>query len=172
MPATRYTSPVRPCVILRHVLLGAYLYVTLAAFLFAFTINTVRLPGIPYRVLLWAYGMMAPYQGDDEWNGALRVEARGPDSAWQTIDIARYMPYGFGERNAREFFRVFEVGGEDAQKEKVTEFARQLLEREQARGMPYRAIRISFEKWPRSPGGFEQLRLEPFIQRTFLTQVP
>jgi hypothetical protein len=170
----RYTSAVRlrPAVLLRHAFLLLYLFVTVSAFLYTFTITALRVPGIPYLVLRWAYGMMAPYQGDNEWNRALLVEARLPDGTWTPVDISRYMPYGFGERNAREFFRVFEPKGDAYKKQKIGEFASQILAKERARGMPYAALRVSFEDWPRSPGGFEHLRHDPFIDRTFLIQVP
>lgn len=154
--------------ILLHAIILGYLVVTAGAFAFSMTKRTV----LPYRVIHWSYGMMAPYQGDTTWNADLRAVAELPDGTRERVDIDQYLPFGFGERNVRKFLRFYAKRGVAGQRAKFTEFAEQLLRRERARGKQYTSLDLTFERWPRSPIGFEALRLPHFLlQNEFVTHV-
>jgi hypothetical protein len=156
--------------LLQNLALIIYLCITLSAFVF--TLSRVRVPGVPHTLLHWAYGMMAPYQGDTDWNGAMYVTAQLPDGTWQEVDTSPFMPFEFGERNVREFFRVFVAPTPvEGQRSAFTEYALQLLDRERESGKEYQSLRIYFDQWERSPAGFTFLRHEPFVHRQLVTRV-
>lgn len=136
---------------------------------FVLTMFKVRLP--PYPLVHWAYGMMAPYQGDTSWNADFVYEGLRGDGAWESIDVDAYMPYGFGERNVRKFLRIYKGLGDAGHRQKFGEFALLLLDRERAHGREYRAVRVWFEQWPRSPAGYGYLHTPLFTARELVIQV-
>ena len=150
--------------LVQHSIVFGYLAITFGAFVYTMS----RIEILPKWVTRWSYGMMAPYQGDTPWNADFVYEGRLPGGAWKRIDIDAYMPYGFGERNARKFFRVYD---DAARRGKFAGFALLLLDRERAHGRPYEAVRITYEQWDRSPAGYEFLRLPAFTMRQLLTEV-
>lgn len=114
--------------------------------------------------------MMAPYQGDTSWNADFVYEGQLPDGSWEAIDLDRYMPYEFGERNVRKFLRVYSRYGNLEHRRKFTEFALQVLDRERVRGMSYSAVRVFFDQWDRSPAGYDYLRTPLFTRRELVTE--
>ncbi|MBI1813004.1 hypothetical protein HY285_02045 [Candidatus Peregrinibacteria bacterium] len=158
-------SPIR---FLQNAIVVAFLAITGSAFLF--TMTRVALP-VPRPLLLFSYGMMAPYQGDDEWNNALIAEGRLPDGTWQSIDLDRSFPVGRGERTIRERLQGVRFFAKEKVQQAYSAFAVQLLTHERERGATYTAVRLWNDDWPRSPGGYEQLHLPAFTTRTFLTFV-
>ena len=149
---------------LQQIIVIVYLAVTAAAFVFTMT----RISLLPLWVTRWSYGMMAPYQGYVSWNDDFLYEGLRPDGEWERIDIDRYLPHGFGERNVRKSLRVY---AEADRRRKFTEFALSLLAHERARGRDYRAVRVFFDHWDRSPAGFEFLHTPLFTEREPLTNV-
>jgi hypothetical protein len=150
----------------QQLVLFFYLTVTTAGFIF--TMTRLEIPLIPKLLVWWSYGMMAPYQGDRPWNGDFLYEGQLADGSWVPIDITPYMPYEFGERNVRKHLKIYKG---ELRVSKFTEFALMLLDRERARGTPYRSVRITYEQWPRSNGGYDFLRVPTFMTRSFITQV-
>ncbi len=128
-------------------------------------------PFLPRALVHWSYGMMAPYQGDTSWNADFRYEGLLNNGKWETIDLARYMPYGFGERNVRKFLRIYQTLDTDGQRSKFNLFAQQVLALERKRGIPYQAVRVTYEQWPRSPAGYEYLHLPAFTTYLPITEV-
>ena len=155
--------------VLRHTAVLAYLLVTAIAFVF--TMTRVRIPLVPYKVMHWSYGMMAPYQGDTSWNGDFIYEGQLANGTWEVISLDRYMPFGFGEKNVRKFLRVYQKYGAEEHHKKFTEHALMLLDRERARGKDYTAVRVWFDQWPRSNGGYEFLHTREFTTRRLITSV-
>ena len=158
--------------VLEHAVIVGYLLITASALVFTLSIQRVTPPFIPRFFLYWSYGMMAPYQGDDAWNSALMTQGRRLDGAWVNVSLDRYMPYGAGERNAREFFRVFQAQGDDVKLAKLQDFLRQFQRHEAQQGNTYTSVRAYWDTWPRSTGGFQFLHQPLFTKRVFITQVP
>jgi hypothetical protein len=154
--------------LLQHAVILLYLTVTFGAFFFTMTKH--EFPFLPYPVIHWSYGMMAPYQGDTDWNADLRAEGL-KDGSWERIDLNPYFPFGHGEKNVRMFLRIYLGRGLNGQRDKYTELALQILDRERERGKEYASVRLYFDTWWRSPDGFEALRLPGFTESEFLTQV-
>ncbi|NOS67414.1 MAG: hypothetical protein HOO67_03570 [Candidatus Peribacteraceae bacterium] len=150
--------------ILQNTVVFVYLTVTAAAMVYTMS----RISLLPRLMIRWSYGMMAPYQGDTAWNGDFLYEGQLPDGTWERIDIDAYMPFGFGERNARKFLRVYD---DETRRTKYPQFASLLLERERAKGRDYQAVRVYFDMWDRSPAGFEFLHTPLFTKRKLLTEV-
>ncbi len=151
--------------LLQRLLVVAYLFLTAAAFVF----TLFHVTFVPYAWIHWSYGMMAPYQGDTDVNADLMAEGEASPGHWQAINLDSYMPYGFGERNARKFLRVYEPLGEQTEREKYTELTLEILDRERAGGRAYHALRLTIDTWPRSPDGFEALHHAPYTQKEFVT---
>lgn len=161
----------RPRALFDHAIIAGYLLMTAAALLYTLSLRTVEVPLLPQFLVYWSYGMMAPYQGDDLWNSALVVQGKKQGGAWAPVSLDRYMPYGAGERNAREFFRVFTARGPQAQRDALQQFLLQLQRHERERGSAYISLRAYWDTWPRSPGGFEFLHQPLFTTRQLITQI-
>jgi hypothetical protein len=155
---------------LRHAGILFYLLVTFAAFLF--TMTRVRVPVLPWPLVAFSYGMMAPYQGYHPWNGDLRAEGLAASGGWERVDLSPYFPFGRGEANIRTFFLTFRARGESELRDQERKFARQVWVRESESGRTYRHLRMWREQWPASPLGFDALRREPFVTTELLSQVP
>ena len=149
----------------QHIVVIVFLILTLTALILTMT----KLLVLPLSIVRWSYGMMAPYQGDTYFSADFVYEGRLPDGSWEVITIDPYMPYEFGETNVRKFLRIYQDRGTEGQRKKFTDFALILLERERARGTPYTAVRIWFEQWDRSSGGYEFLRTPLFTKRELVT---
>lgn len=146
-------------------------YLTITAHAFFFTMTKIVPPYISYDLLRPSYGMMAPYQGDRAWNGDLRLMGELPDGTMEPVDIDRYLPYGEGERNVRKFLRVYGWMGPLGHRQKFGELGLLVLDRERARGKPYRSIEMYFDYWWRSPEGYSALRLPDLMESTYITRV-
>jgi hypothetical protein len=153
-----------------YVILLSYLAVTVAAFLY--TTLRIQIPFLPWSLVHWSYGMMAPYQGELSVNGDLRAEGEEPDGTWQPIDLAPYFPVGFGERNVRMYLRTFRGDGDEAYRAKYGELAQRVMALEAERGRLHRAVRLWWDTWPRSVDGFSALRRAPYISSELILTVP
>ena len=165
-----YAFPVSLRRLLAHGFVLCYLALTASAFFF--TMTKIPVPLIPERLLRFSYGMMAPYQGYSTVIGDLLAEGERSDGTWETIDLDPYYPMILGNQLMFRQLRSFERDGEAVHKEKYTELARLLRDREEWRGRAYEAVRLTRIEWPTSPAGFAALRREPFLTKYFITQVP
>lgn len=155
--------------LLQHGVVLAFCAITTAAFLY--TMTRITLPFIPSPLIYWGYSMMAPYQGDVPWNNDLYVEGQLPDGTWEEVSLDPYLPHGFGERNVRKFFRVYGHAGSKSKRPLYTAYFLQILDRERARGKSYSSLRVYWDTWDRSNGGFDFLHTPLFTKREFITQV-
>lgn len=144
-----------------------YLAVTCAAFIYVMTRIRVL---FPEPVVIFAYGMMAPYQADSEWNTDFIAEGL-QGTAWHPIDLAPYYPFGFGETNVRKHLITFHWRGAESDQRARASQALQILALERRRGHSYTAVRIIQQQWPRSPEGFDALRKKPYMTSEVLTEV-
>ena len=160
---------------LRHafvsVLVVTYLAITAEALLY----TLFRVRAWPWPLVRWSYGMMAPYQGDTDFNDDLLAEGKRADGTWQKIDLDPYFPVGHGEKNVRKHLRTFKPAeGVDpaGYHAAFSVFGKQLLERERLRGREYRAVRLTWQQWPRSPLGYEARKNPPDLLERVITEVP
>lgn len=151
--------------IVGHIVLVAYLYITACAFLF----TVIRIPvftTFPRRVILYSYGMTAPYQSASAPHGAMYAECL-QGTTWLPIDLAPYYPQMFGERNAREYFAAYAYSGieEDriAQRGRYADALARVVE--QQTGTKCSRIRLSWDKWPEMSGPFDFLHVSTFTER-------
>lgn len=156
--------------IIAHTFIACYVSVTLSAALFSFT--KVNVTPIPWPVLRYSYGMMAPFQGYSTTNVDLLAEGLNDKDEWKTIDLDPYYPMILGTQIMYRRMRSFSFIGEDMHKQKYTELAELLLEREKHRGRTYEAIRLTWQEWPASPKAWDALRKESEITNHFITQIP
>ena len=145
----------------------AYLLVTAGAFVYTMTGYAV----LPVYAIYWSYGMMAPYQSDSENNTDIFYEGILLDGSSRIISLDPYMPYASGERGARESLRLYQSLGKPLHRRMFTAFALQLLAHERERGRDYRAIRVYYDTWPRSPAGYQFLHTPVFTTHELLTEV-
>ena len=154
---------------LRHAAVVAYLVLTLLAFLHTMSHAPVflRVPGV-----LFAYGMMAPYQGIEREAVDLRAEGRDAAGAWHAIDLAPYYPVGAGEAIARRYLFPFRAEGPGAMRVAYARLAVQLRDHEREQGRVWAHVRLSWDTWPLSEEGYQTLRRDPRIHSTVLAEVP
>lgn len=149
--------------------IGVYLWVTICAFLL--TILRIYIL-IPQSLVLYAYGMMAPYQSYGEKHQQLLVEGESSPGVWGKIDLTPYYPVLYGERNVREFGAVFPLEVPDERTEWLrTSYARKILELERRKGNHYSAIRLSWEQWPTMTGEFEANKIPVATEKFFVFEM-
>ena len=168
MRENRYTfDMVRMRLVFLNTILITFLAIALAGFLF--TMFRIRLP-LPWILVRFSYNMMAPYQGDTDENEELVAEGLTDNGAWAYIDLHPYLPFGDGERNVRMYLRSFRKSEDELALGAYQEFAKKLFEREHARDIPWKSVRLVWEEWPRSPLGFNAARMDAV--RTPIVTVP
>ena len=146
-----------------------YLVITAAAFVY--TMTRERL--LPQPVISWSFGMMAPYQGDTDWNAVLVAEGKLTSGAWQRIDLEPfYRPFSHGEGLIRRYFFHDGTFGTPGNTTRYRQLGEALLRLEQRAGHPFTAIRFTLEQWPRTPEGFEAKHLPQFTKVIPLVTVP
>lgn len=155
--------------VLLHTSIAAYLIFTASGFLYTFA--RYDFPGVPHVLTHISYGMMAPYQADSEWNIGLRADGQLMDGTRERIDLHRYYPVGTGERSAREVLIGIRHGGDEALQKAYRSLAEQVMAHEADRGREYLSVTLLLEEWPRSPEGYEALRVAPYVQETHLITV-
>jgi hypothetical protein len=148
-------------------LICVYFVITLGGLYMTFTHK-------PFPILTtlsyFSYGMLAPYQGDSDYNVDVAVIAYEPSGATVLLNVHKYFPGVFAERNSR--LRLEQLAGQSLPAMRVlyTEMLTQILEHEHQSGHPYTGLRLYWEKWPRSAEGYSELR--PQSERFFLVSVP
>ena len=152
-----------------NVFLLFYVWITLCAFLL--TLLRVRILH-PRAAVLYAYGMMAPYQSYGLTHEEMLAEGRLPDGTWEVIDLARYYPVLFGERNVREYFAMYnyDIRPEMRDEHRQT-WARRLLTLERERGKPYDRLRITWQQWPNMEGLFRENKFPAATQTEPMVEV-
>ncbi len=150
--------------IVGHIVLLVYLYITACAFLF----TVIRIPVLttfPRKIILYSYGMTAPYQSASAPHGQMIAECQNGDE-WTIIDLAPFYPQMFGERNAREYFAAYAYSGKD--EDRVVQrrhYANTLQRLLTERGTVCTQIRLSWDKWPVMTGPFDALHQPVFTER-------
>jgi hypothetical protein len=144
----------------------------MTSYAFTFTMVRVQIPFIPWPLLRFHYGMMAPYQGYSMTNADLLAEGKRSDGSWERIDLAPYYPTIRGTQIMYRRLRSYFALGNAAHTDAYRKLALLLLEREQRKGRTYEAIRLTWQQWPVSPLGFEAMRTEELTENVFITQVP
>ena len=146
-----------------------YLVITAAAFVYTMT----RMQIFPQTVISWSFGMMAPYQGDTDWNAVLVAEGKMPSGQWRRIDLdPYYAPFSHGEGLIRRYFFHDGTFGTSGNSARYRQLGERLLAVENSKGAAYTAIRFTLEKWPRSPEGFEAKHVPAFTTVVPLVTVP
>lgn len=154
--------------ILRQILILGFLIVTFSAFL----LTMFRFyPPIPRSILLFSYGMMAPYQGYERYNADLRAEGQDSSGAWHAINLDPYFPVIRGEEHIRKYYMIFTDKDPVAITTASTTVATKLLQLEKEKGKDVRAVRLYWDQWLPSPLGYEALRTASGSFRDLLTTV-
>lgn len=156
--------------ILAHLLILTYCVITFFAALFSFT--KIQITPIPWPVLRYSYGMMAPFQGYSTTNMDLLAEGQQNDGAWVTIDLDPYYPMIRGNQVMYRRLRSFKFEGEEKHKAKYTELAELLQKHEKNRGNEYESIRLTWQEWPASVEGWDAERKAEKTTDYFITQIP
>ncbi len=100
---------------------------------------------------------MAPYQSDDPINFRVVATGYASDGTSQRIELAPYLPYGFGERNAREMLRLHDLPLSALHRSHFVAFGLRILEQERARGRYFTHLDLALHFWERSPAWYEFL---------------
>jgi hypothetical protein len=150
----------------QQLLILSFLWFSAGGFAYTMTHRWPRF--IPWQLTAISYGMMGPWQSYTVENARLIAYGETTLGTWEPIDLEAYYPFLRGEAGIRMMLRPFLA----KRGEKYQELAQQLRALEAKRGRPYGRVRLYWEKWPKSPLGFEALRQEPYVTRTFVTQAP
>lgn len=145
-------------VILQRIFLLYFLSMTAYAFLY--TMSRVEMfPFIPWVVLRYHYGMMAPYQGYATENADLLAEGL-EEGAWQRIDLDPYYPMILGNQIMYRRMRSFSFLEPEIHQKKYGELAQKLLMLEAEKEEQYESIRLTWQEWPMSIEGWDAGRTE------------
>ncbi len=156
---------------LTHGCVLVYLAITAAAYIY--TISGYKVPLLPWPLVRFSYGMMAPFQGYVTFEQGLLAEGSNDNQHWEKINHQKYFPYLRGERVLREWLLPFREPDKKALlKKKYGDLAAQIQAAEAREGRNYLRIRLHWERWPVSPLGHEVLHKDPYITREFLTEFP
>jgi hypothetical protein len=116
----------------------------------------------------YSYGMLAPYQGDSDWNSDIAVVAwQGNASVLLPVDT--YFPGMLGERNVRMILSHIPAWETHEKKQAFERVFSQILTHERQAGRPYDRIDVYAEDWLRSPESYDARR--PSARRFFLLSV-
>lgn len=144
--------------IVGNLFLIIYIWVTFWAFIL--TVLDIRFIH-PRNLVVYAYGMMAPYQSYNVEHGELRAEGLTAAGEWERVDLDPYYPVLFGEQNAREFFSVFGRSKKDMDNPVRREaYADVLRQREMEQGRTYTHIKLWWETWPGMTGDYHANKFE------------
>ncbi len=156
--------------IFQHAVVVFYIAMTLAGL--SYTLLRYSVPGVPWQIRRFSYGMMAPFQNYLTSNEELIAEGRLVGGDWQRIDIDPYFPFIRGEKAMRSYLVSFRNQGDDIWPEKYRQLARSIQLLEADEGRQWESVKLGLEKWPMSTGGYAFLRIAPFITYTSLVQIP
>ncbi len=147
-------------------LIVLYLFITIGGL---FTTFTHR----PFFLLTaltdFSYGMLAPYQGDEDQNYELAVVGWDGQGRSTLVATDQYFPGDKGERISRQLFGTFTFKTPFGRAQKYVPFLTYILNYEGAKGHPYVRLEAYEDQWTRSPQGYDALRMRAL--HTFMTQV-
>lgn len=160
-------------VTMRRLLLNGILvaYAVVIASGFAYAMARYEMPLVPRRIMLFAYGSLAPYQSITVTGKEWRVEGLDENGEWEEIDTSSYEPFLQGERLARQHTMLFRIPRSKEHAEAhFGRIADELRKLEAERGRNYGSIRLYWLEWPASPAGYRHLKQEPFIEEFFVAE--
>jgi hypothetical protein len=133
-----------------------------------FTLCRVHMPGVPYPLSHWSYGMLAPFQSYLAHNDDLVALGRHSGGLWEAIEMDKYRTHGKGEESIRILLPMHRGLQKEGLSEKYDAYAEQLKTLEMKHGNMWEEITLEMHRWPRSPGGYEFLRVPIFTTVTKL----
>jgi hypothetical protein len=144
------------------------MYITATMSGMMFTLCRVHMPGVPYTLSHWSYGMLAPFQSYLTYNEDLVALGRHSGGLWEAIEMDKYRTHGKGEESIKMYLPMYRSLPEEVLKEKYEEYAEKLRTLEMNHGNTWEEIALEMHTWPRSPGGYEFLRVPVFTTVTKL----
>jgi hypothetical protein len=133
-----------------------------------FTLWRVHMPGVPYILSHWSYGMLAPFQSYLTYNEDLVALGRHSGGSWEAIELSKYRTHGKGEESIKMYLPMYRGLQEEGLSKKYKQYAEQLRLLEMKHGITWEEITLEMHRWPRSPGGYEFLRVPVFTTVTKL----
>lgn len=127
-----------------------------------FTVFRVHIPMVPHVLSHWSFGMLAPFQSYLTYNEDLVALGEHSDGSWEAIDLEKYKTHGKGEESLRIYLPMYRGLQEEGLKQKYQEYGTQLLSLEKKHGNAWKDIQLEMHRWPRSPAGYEYLRVPEF----------
>ena len=132
---------------LRQAFLLSYIFLTICSLLF--TLGRKHVPGVPWPFVKHFYVMMAPFQNYTTHNAEIMAYGRVISGEWQKIDIKEYYPHSRGERAIR--VRMSSFSDKLAKYEELAEY---ILQDQNMQGKSFGALKLQWEKWPKSQYDF------------------
>lgn len=148
-----------------YLFLICFLWITLCAFLF----TVIRQPiftVFPNQLIIFSYGMIAPYQEAIAPHGQIYAECLTSKGQWSAVDLAPFYPEMFGERNAREYLTMYSYSGTAADDLALrSQYAQTLQRLVRAKGADCQRVRLAWDKWPAMTGPYDLLHVSTFTNR-------
>ncbi len=117
----------------------------------------------------FSYGMLAPYQGDDDQNREPVVVGTDASGTTTLVPVDLYFAGRHGERNARQRLQIFLFENERMREQALIPFLIQILEHEHRKGNPYVRLDWYEDQWTRSPQRYDANRMS--ATHMFITSV-
>lgn len=136
-----------------------------------FVAMTHRFPTVLRGPILFAYGMIAPYQGASNNNTELVLVGYQDSGVATIIDLDGYFPGLHGERNARQNFDMLAETSIEKLAPFYGNYVSQIFDHEKAKGNMFTHLELIREQWPKSVEGYREGRADS-VQRTFLLRYP
>ncbi|PIR54591.1 hypothetical protein COU75_00120 [Candidatus Peregrinibacteria bacterium CG10_big_fil_rev_8_21_14_0_10_42_8] len=150
--------------IAQNMTITMYIAATVSGMLF--TLFRVYLPGVPFILSHWSYGMLAPFQSYLTYNENLLALGRHSKGVWEPIDMSTYKTHGKGEESIKIYLPAYRGLQEEGLHQKYQEYADLLRKREEEHGRLWDEIILEMHRWPRSPAGYEYLRVPVLTEIT------
>ena len=151
---------------LLNILIGLYLCVIGGGMYETFT---HRISPVFTNASDFAYGMLAPYQNDQETSIELAVVAEQPNGLFEPLPIDRYFVGGLAERDARSILTELRDQDSGSLLTYFVPMMTQILQHERESGRDLVSLRVYREEWLRSAEGYDYNRIRS--SRTFITSV-
>ena len=112
------------------------------------------------------YAMMAPFQNYTTDNSEMMAYGKYPNGNWEKIDMTEYFPASRGEYAIRIRMSSF-----SDKRAKYREIARHILADKNKQGKGFVALRMQWEKWPKSQYDFYGNYERDKITKTVMAEV-
>ncbi len=156
----------------QYAILSGYLVITLAALVYTMT----RAVFLPWPIISFSYGMMAPYQSTTPYNFSLEADVITADGRRHAVDLTPYYPTIEPEAKIRQYIPFThwrsDSGAPAALLAQYQIVADQIWQRELARDPTLQHLELYWEQWPLSVTGFETYHVPLFTDRTLLVRSP